>query len=322
MSALAPDEATAALVDLRARFAARGIALGRDLRSAFEAIERAPGAARPRILAAIAARHPALAPLCGDGPNGPICPAYPLASREIQARLALGESPARIMRGLTSREAHAALAHGCSDPIAWLVPDDFADAAAVHSVPVARWLVACLADPKRRAAIGQERTERGPHGEEIRGRLLDRIDKIRSADLVRGSATGVREAYERAAKRAYAAWERGASTQHAPLAPLPRWWVPVRCARPLMSAADLAREGRDLAHCVGTYAPYVRDQQSVIVSVCVRDRTGDVHRSTAEIDRSTIRVSQHKAHANRAPHPLCVRALDVCLQRWNGRTTA
>jgi hypothetical protein len=71
---------------------------------------------------------------------------------------------------------------------------------------------------------------------------------------------------------------------------------------------------------VGSYAPYVRSQRSVIVSICVRARDS-VYRSTAELDRRTLQVRQHKGCRNSEPHEFCRRALEVCLRRWKEKNT-
>ena len=149
-----------------------------------------------------------------------------------------------------------------------------------------------------------------------RHQLLDRIDEITPADLARGAATGVQPAFEAAAARLYAAWEKGAENDDRPLAALPRWWRPIRCAHALMSAKSLCAEGRAMHHCVGTYAPHVQSERSVIASIAVRVG-GEVFRSTVELDRKTREVLQHRAAHNAVVHPLCARALEVCLRRWS-----
>jgi hypothetical protein len=267
-------------------------------------------AARERVAAAVGVVTPALAgvmPSCAV-----LAPAYPRAPREIQARLALGEAPAEILSGLTRREAHEALSAGCADPVSWVLRDY--PAVRARDVTAARWAVACLADPARSEALYRER-EHFIADARVRGRLLDRIDEIRAADLPRGPATGVEVAFESAARRAYEEWQARAATQTRPLAPAPSWWRPARCARLLLSAADLAAEGREMAHCVGTYAGAVEARQVVIVSIAIRVGS-TVARSTVELGRGTAVVRQHRGQANRDPHPLCVRAVEVLERRW------
>jgi hypothetical protein len=299
------------------RLTARGLSLPRQLRRALPALAAASPAAQARILGALATVLPGLAPLLPPPPDC-LCPAYPQASPQAQARLALGDRPEQVLRGLTRREAHEALRDGYDDASAWLLRDvPVAAGRRAPSVPVARWILACHRDPTRWAALETERTEQGPGGVEIRGRLLDRVDEIRAADLD-GEHTSVRRAFESAARRAYAQWERDAETQHEALAPLPAWWRPIRCARALTSAAELVAEGRALNHCVGTYSAAVRARKSWILSIRVRVGS-EVYASTAELDYRSGGVLQHKGRGNTEPPLLCQRALDVIERRLEPR---
>lgn len=287
-------------------------------------VERAPAARQPAILAALAVREPALAhllPAPQAALEGPAT-AYPGAPLEVRARLALGDTPAQISGGLTAAEAHRWLSeHPEWQPGSWLAQGVACDsgAAATHTLGVrlclrdlrvARWLVACWRDPPRRAALERERVERGPHGEEIAGRYLDRVDELRRTD-VRSPRDSVEAVFGRAKVRLLREMECSLRSRGEPLHAAPRWWRPVRCARLLLSAADLAAEGRALQHCVAQYVGYVRRGGSVIVGLCVLG-----HRSTAEIDPRTLELRQHKGPRNVEPHPLCQRALTVCLARW------
>jgi hypothetical protein len=305
------------------------------------------------VIAALAEQEIALRPLCpSDRDRWAIlahATAYDLAHRsaQISARLVLGETPAQIT-GLTKAEAHAYLSDrrygiGIESPASWLtvkagiwnLPDGAAAsnryAYPVRTVKIARWLIAVLQDRPRRDALLRNRNERGPHGEAIEGAFISRLDELRDPDL----RPSVDETFERAARRMWRASERAMAKKQAPLTVAPRWWKPARCARLLLSGADLIAEGRDMHHCAATYAGYVARGDSVIVSLRVpyypyvkrtpsRDRLDFVLlfrrdldvRSTVEIDRKTIQVRQHKGPHNAAPHPLCERALAVLLRRW------
>ncbi|MCL2450290.1 MAG: PcfJ domain-containing protein [Polyangiaceae bacterium] len=328
---MTPDDPLDRAERFAARFRERGAVIPAPLRRAIRVLSAVPPHVRPRLSGALCVIHRELEPVFSlPFPSlryeGPLCPAYPrlvdgdAQTARVAARLALGQKPARVLAGLTAREAHRALSVGVTDPVAWLVchpslADEDIDPGSVRSVPVARWLLACRADPARWDALTRPRTSRGPHGETIEGRLLDRIDEVRAQDLSRGPATGVDAAFEAAAKRAYDAWCREAERQHQPMAAAPTWWRPIRCAGLLLSAAELVAEGREMRHCVGTYAPYVRRGSSVIVSICLRARDG-VHRSTVEVDRSSGRVLQHRGVGNAAPPRYCAHALRVCRARW------
>jgi hypothetical protein len=298
---------------------------------ALATLERMPESIRPRIAAAIGVtrrwdylRNESIEVLC---------PAYPNATRVLQARLALGEPPTKVLAGLTSKEAHHALTQGYDNPIHYLLREhQLGRGRGIRTVDVARWLVACYSDEERRDALLKERIERGPHGEEIHGTLLHRVDELMDDDLPNGTATGVNVAFDRAASRAWDNWQKENATKSQPLAATPRWWRPVRCARLLMSAGDLVREGKEMGHCVGSYSHYVRTGMSVIVSIAVRARNKDgsytLHRSTADIDREmtatdgdygthVTNVLQHRGRLNADPPDLCVKALEVCLTRWS-----
>jgi hypothetical protein len=280
-------------------------------------LERAPAERRPAILDAAATLDPALQPLRPAGasmiPAAP--PAYRTAGSKILARLVLGETPAQIS-GLTRREAHAWLLTGpWLSPAEWLwhrhcpYPQPFGLGA--RAVAVVRWILAALNDPQRRAALERERCERGPHGEEIRGRLLDRVDELIDRDL----RPSVDATFTRAAQRRWKEAERLLARKREPLASPPRWWRPIRCARLLLSGADLIVEGKQLRHCVASYAPYVARGTSVIIAL---DVCG--HRSTVEIDRSSGQVLQHRGPENAEPHALCVRALETLKRKWRIET--
>lgn len=261
----------------------------------------------------------------------------------ISARLVLGETPAQIT-GLTKAEAHAYMSDrrygvGIYTPAQWLVhmyrvQEDLTQEAYIHdrqfftreirTVKIARWIISVMDDPARLAALMRTRSERGAHGEIIEGSFGSRLDELRDVDL----RDSVEETFERAARRMWKASERAMAKKQEPLAAVPRWWKPARCAKLLLSGADLIAEGRDMHHCAATYAGYVAHGDSMIVSLRVpfcdrrllpRDRPLLFHRSTVELDRRTLAVRQHKGPGNAEPHAVCKAALAVLLRRW-GRT--
>jgi hypothetical protein len=279
-------------------FELRGRAVPASLRRARRLLSRAPTQVRGKLAAALVALHPELGMLEMPATD-PIAAAYPRAPARFQARVALGEAPAA----------------------SYLLRDSpyVCKSSGVRDVAVARWILACLGDPPRRQALLRESFERGPHGEMIHGVLASRVDEITSEDLPRGVATGVAVAFRSAAGRAWENWQREAETQHELLATAPTWWRPIRCARLLQSAAELVAEGREMGHCVASYAPYVRQGRSVVVSIAVPECKNlfvGTLRSTVEIDRHCGLVMQHKGPVNDVPHELCAAALRVCLRRW------
>jgi hypothetical protein len=301
------------------------------------------------VIAALAEREIALRPLCPRVRDRwailAFATAYKLPERfaQISARLVLGETPAQIT-GLTKAEAHAYFTDrewgiGIFDAPFWLTFRDgiwgemvsghgiHTNQNTVRTVKIARWLIAVTQDPPRRDALLRNRSERGPHGEAIEGAFISRLDELRDPDL----RPSVDETFDRAARRMWKASERAMARKQAPLTVAPRWWKPARCARLLLSGADLIAEGRDMHHCAATYAGYVARGDSVVIALRVpyleaklktmsdREKWRSLvmfHRSTVEIDRKTIQVRQHKGPHNAAPHPLCERALAVLLRRW------
>ncbi|MFI4971157.1 MAG: PcfJ domain-containing protein [Hyphomicrobiales bacterium] len=291
------------------------------LEEAIGLLERAPRSVRQKIAAAIGEAWIDFGHL--KAPGVELAVGYPQLCRQVQARIVLGERPTRLLPGLSRAEAHAALLEGYSEPAAFILRD-VGVVGIVHDVAVARWVVACWKDPERQRAILAERCDRGPDGAELRGQLIARLDEIAPEDLARGARTGVREAFASSMRRALERWEKTADTRKDALAPVPAWYRPIRCARLLMSAEALSREGRELAHCVGGYTDQVRSGRSIIVSLSVpiRSRMGGAPlmlRSTAELSGDGQTIRQHRATKNLAPHTLSERALIVCLQRWGRR---
>ena len=240
-----------------------------------------------------------------------LCPAYPGASLAQAARLCLGESPVQVSGGqLTRREAHEWLSSAPElPPTEWLARGLPAECHQLRSAAVVRWLY----DVRRRGGWGQlerARTLHGPAGQVVRWRFLDRIDEIQDEDLVRGVRTGVEEAFGHAAERAGASWIEQNRENHRVLASVPpRWKLYRNSMRPLVTPAQLIREGEEMHHCVGGYAAAVERGQSIIISLSVVG-----HRSTVEMTPDG-RVLQHYGPHNDTPHPLCQRVLDRFLRR-------
>jgi hypothetical protein len=279
---------------------------------------------------------------------------YPRANREQKARLLLGDPPVKLAPGLTRAEAHEWLSQQPSHvPSEWLLKREFKTAAqklygddwgraqsniyghpcghdersggavaeSVQHVEVARWILKMLSKKPTRDALCRERVERGPHGEEVHGSYWDRVDELRPADL----RDSVDETFTRAAQRMQKSMERLLAKKSEPLAPVPAWWKPARCAKVLLTGPELMVEGKQMQHCVAGYAGYVKQGKSVIVRLEVPERKSQGyegptvwHRSTVELDRRTGRVIQHRGPQNRDPHPINVKALAVLLRRWQG----
>ena len=306
---------TAGLAELRALVARLGNRVPEWLPEWLETVEAVPEHVRPRLLGAVRELAPATAPVI-PAYEGPLCPSYPRLARKAQARVALGERLDRVYRGLTPREAHEAALEGAAGACEYLCASLPASVAVPRYPAVARWLARSWADPARRAALETEREHHGPGGAVVRGKLVDRVDELHPVDLRGPEGAGVQAVFARAARRAYAEWSTEHETDEAPLASAPAWWRGARCAKLLLTRAALIREGRAQSHCVGGYADVVRSGRSVVVSIAILGADGTVERSTAEIDRATIAVRQHRAHSNKAPSAICERALEVLRRRW------
>lgn len=308
-----------------------------DLRKHVSIIEKCPPDKRNAVAAALRILQPKYVALPGASEVDKVVTGYPGATRQQTARLLLGDSPVKIAPGLTRAEAHEWLSqHPNQAPSRWLLqhefktrrvspcgtiegerrPTTYVDDSVQH-VEVARWILKMLTKKPTRDALCRERVERAPHGEEIRGSYWDRVDELRPPDL----RDSVDETFTRAAMRMQKSMERLLSKKSEPLAPVPAWWKSARCAKILLTGPELMVEGKQMQHCVATYAGYVKKGESVIVRLEVPERKGRSgetvwHRSTVDLDRRTGQVRQHKGPQNREPHPINVKALNVLLRRW------
>jgi hypothetical protein len=112
----------------------------------------------------------------------------------------------------------------------------------------------------------------------------------------------------------YKQWEKDNEKAEGRLISPPKWWKPVKYAKLLNTPAKLVQEGRDMNHCVGTYANEVRHGHSTIVSFNLNGQ-----RATVELSRDGTRVKQCYGAGNKQAPAICQRALDV-LQRKHWRT--
>ena len=229
---------------------------------------------------------------------------------EISASLNLGKKPIDVSpAGLTSKEAHIWLKHGAPDGFFWLVENSpgakYLDREIyIDTIEIARWLSSVLLDPKRRELLLKEREIRGPYGELLVIRFIDRIDELRNEDIVRGPKTSVDDVFNRASERLTKDALERMKEMHEKLADDPKWWVNIPFVHILNTPSKLVEEGKIMRHCVGQYAGYVKNKESVVASIVVRGE-----RSTVEFDYRTGRVKQHMSYNNEAPSALSERAL-------------
>jgi PcfJ-like protein len=288
-------------------------------------IANAPTAATERIIAAAWYLHAsilhgsvAITRMAIEYKSGPLCPAFTAARPGIQAQLTLGMRPEELLEGLTAKEASEALRSGHESADSYLKKKLHLTGVPSTSVPILRWVHACLNDPPRHDALRRTARSRGDHVEFIEGRYIDRVDEIAPFDLTAGLATGVQEAFTNARVRIAAEQERLAQTTgiNAVLCKPPHWWRPIRCGRLLNTQALLSREGSEMHHCVGSYSSRVARGDSVIMSFRVHmTKTGEDLRSTAEFSPEG-RLVQHKGPSNVTPGLILQKVVRICTRRW------
>lgn len=198
----------------------------------------------------------------------PVCEAYPGLSPDVAARIVLDME---VGPGLTRSERHRWLSSGAKEEAAtWLLKSAGIKLDA-KSVPVARWVISvCDSEPEKAALYRHNRW----------GSLSDHTADLTDEDVAPyddGSRPGVHEVTARREARMV---EDEYGTD--PLADVPDWLNLLNGRiKPLVTGIALAREGREMGHCVGGYVEEVRGGRSVI---CAVSAFGE--RATVEFDRS------------------------------------
>lgn len=212
----------------------------------------------------------------------------------LAARLALG-MPVGV--GLTKKERHDWLSSGAKcDPWAWLAAPVGVE---VRCVEVARWVVS-LKPNQITALKARDRT-----GFSLAEHAIDLTAKD-VAPHPSGDPPGVHEVIARREAR-LTEDEFGAE----PLCSLPNWATSKTWRfTPLITGAALAREGREMSHCVGGYAGAVKSGGVLIASV-----RGWGMRATVEFDVKTGRIVQITGKSNSKPHPVIVRIAEFYAKR-------
>lgn len=240
-------------------------------------------------------------------PEQYLAPSYPRVALEVARRLARGESPLAIYghpQGMDRKMAHRAMSAGivATDLARWWI----ATAPAAQAIPVGQrdrlrnlWVAQWVAEVYRSGR--GEALERQRHeyvaGERHTFRYLDVLDEVQEAD-VHSLKDGVAPVFERTSHRNGEEFYQRCKADHRVLNAQPPAWVRrlPRFARHLNTPAQLAAEGREMTHCVGTYVQPVEMGQSIIVAL--RDSTG---RSTVEFSTDGRVVRQHFTVLNAEP---------------------
>jgi len=314
---LSPAMRAVAVASLRGSEARLKPVRVRDLDwAAVAAMQRALAAAsmdrRPIILAA-AAGCVARAAMYLDLPRyvdedkvvEAMTPQYKFVRYNVAADLILGRDPAR--GALTKAERHAWLSEGAPELAGWLA--DRLGVPAHRSVRVVRWLAHCRASG-RWAALERVRTTPIPGTAEVREwAALDVLDEIQDEDIHTGKDS-VDAVLRRAAERLGDAWLSRAMQDHRPPAPLPAWAhkLPKRL-RLLRTPAALAKEGKEMQHCVGGYTLAVERGQCHILALSSFDG-----RSTIELSPD-FKVRQHYGPRNTDPPRYHAKYIKAWLER-------
>lgn len=132
---------------------------------------------------------------------------------------------------------------------------------------------------------------------EITTRFIHHVDEIRPADLVNGLSTTCKRAMEEAEARMAGEFYIKSASDHRILAPRPKWFKEDADGACLLNTkAGLAREGKEMGHCVGTYADAVERQRCHIIALQLP--AGE--RATLELfeDGAKLRIAQLRGPRN------------------------
>jgi len=222
-----------------------------------------------------------------------LAPAYPRLPLKLARRLVLGESPVQLSSGLLSRnEAHEWCTAGAPSIPEWLA--DYLGVPRHRSVKVVRWLAHCR-QSGRWPALERQREVRLPGGEMRIWSVIDVLDEIQDDDILSGRDS-VDAVVRRVAQRHGEAWIEKTLEDHRVLAPLPAWANNLPSGvRILLTPAQLARDGNEMDHCVGSYAQAVERGQCHILAITTRHG-----RSTVELSPDLL-VVQHYGPRNTMP---------------------
>jgi hypothetical protein len=191
-----------------------------------------------------------------------------------------------------------------------------------------------LRDPKRKEALYKERVIEEPANDENGNPIIEngrqvlrhvpdangnfmyykyvnKLDELRPEDLTHRwdkddtgtwvkreyQKTSVVDVFKNAANRIEKELEEQGKNDNSVICEKPEWFVEQRGVYLLNTPTKLLTEGKEMAHCVGTYIEKVRAGQCVIVAFRF-EKNGKYYRSTMELTPDGRGIRQHQAVHN------------------------
>lgn len=232
-----------------------------------------------------------------------------------KAKLLLGSRPTDLVPSLTEKHANLFMAQSeHPTPLGWLwahaqsQDDALEKATSPRSVEVLYWTLRMLQSPRRRQAMLTFRE--GVFGDNVEGRVVDRLDELKPVDLSGSPVRTLETAVERAVREEWKGDDQLVK-------PEPWHTMVPEGVTVLVTYRGLRAEGKNMRHCVASYANGVAEGRFHILSV-----NNEHGRSTAAMS-SKGRVTQHKGHGNSEPpsehKPLLAKAAEVYVMHGGNR---
>lgn len=210
-----------------------------------------------------------------------------------KAELLLGKKPVELVPSLTEKHANMFMQQGEHEtPLNWLwshaktIEPELKSASQPGTIAVVYWTLRMLQSPRRREAMLRHRT--GVFGDNVEGRVLDRLDEIKPQDLSSSPVRTLETAVERAVREEWNGDDQLIKDEG--------WHQEMpEGVTVLTTYKALRSEGISMRHCVSSYANRVAGNEMLILSI--DDRHG---RSTVAVS-PTGDVTQHKGPHNAEP---------------------
>lgn len=245
-----------------------------------------------------------------------ICPAYPKIDITLAKRICLGETPVELAEGLLSKkEAHAWLINPYFATTSGIISTSIIKNSILHflniklcvslpvnasyfnfrSIKILRW-VEYLNKTNKFEVLTKPRRVRIPGTDRYFGRTYwNIIDEVQEEDILTGKDSA-HDVFERAGRRKSVEFYKESLKQNRKLCDIPEFATTLpRWIKYLSTSAELAIEGKELAHCVGGYLSAVEQGNCHILSI--RTQYGW---STVELD-NYFHIAQHYGYNNSDP---------------------